>query len=692
MTTTQETQAASPWHAGEVSLQQHVGVADQMARHGNRVIRQHLIDQHRDFYPLLPLVVLGAVEPNGDVWATLRSGEPGFMQAPTPHALDVAVARDFADPAERGMEDGDGIALLGIQLSTRRRNRLNGVVRRENTAGFSIGVEQSYGNCNQYIQLRDFTFTRDPATPTNQPVIESTSLDVRARQIIAEADTFFVASYVMLDSGQRQVDVSHRGGRRGFVHVDGAGVLTIPDFAGNLFFNTLGNFMVNGQGGLVFADFETGDLLQLTGEAEVILDSPEIAAFQGAERIWRFKPRRIVLRPAALPMRWDFKQGGWSPNSLMTGSWEEAESRLRAAALANAWRPFRVASVVVESATVRSYVLEPTDGAGIAGHLAGQHLPIRVHLPGESAPLIRTYTLSVAPSDGVYRISVKREGRVSSYLHEQVRVGDLIDTRKPAGNFTIDAAETRPAVLLAAGIGITPMLAMLRHVVYEGLRKRRIRSTRLFYSARSKAERAFDEEIDTIARAAQGMVDVTRVLSQTEGAVKDRDFDIGGRIDLDLLKVTLPFDDYDFYLCGPAGFMQDLYDGLRSLNVADERIHAESFGPASLRRSGQAETKVEHSTRPASKPVPVMFMQSGKEARWVPGDGSLLQLAEARGLAPEYSCREGTCGTCRTRILQGAVAYASPPGFRVPADEALICCAVPAEPQSGAHAALQLDL
>ncbi|MBV8657579.1 MAG: 2Fe-2S iron-sulfur cluster binding domain-containing protein, partial [Burkholderiales bacterium] len=481
-------------------------------------------------------------------------------------------------------------------------------------------------------------------------------------------------------------------GRRGFVHVDGAGVLTIPDFAGNLFFNTLGNFMVNGQGGLVFADFETGDLLQLTGEAEVILDSPEIAAFQGAERIWRFKPRRIVLRPAALPMRWDFKQGGWSPNSLMTGSWEEAESRLRAAALANAWRPFRVASVVVESATVRSYVLEPTDGAGIAGHLAGQHLPIRVHLPGESAPLIRTYTLSVAPSDGVYRISVKREGRVSSYLHEQVRVGDLIDTRKPAGNFTIDAAETRPAVLLAAGIGITPMLAMLRHVVYEGLRKRRIRSTRLFYSARSKAERAFDEEIDTIARAAQGMVDVTRVLSQTEGAVKDRDFDIGGRIDLDLLKVTLPFDDYDFYLCGPAGFMQDLYDGLRSLNVADERIHAESFGPASLRRSGQAETKVEHSTRPASKPVPVMFMQSGKEARWVPGDGSLLQLAEARGLAPEYSCREGTCGTCRTRILQGAVAYASPPGFRVPADEALICCAVPAEPQSGAHAALQLDL
>ena len=143
------------------------------------------------------------------------------------------------------------------------------------------------------------------------------------------------------------------------------GVITVPDFAGNRFFNTLGNFLVNPRGGLAFPDWETGDLLQLTGDVEVIFDSPEIKDFQGAERFWRFRPRQILYRPNALPLRWATSPEGQSPNSLMTGSWAEVERRQRAAPLARRWRPFRVAKIVEESAVIRSFHLEPTDGAGI---------------------------------------------------------------------------------------------------------------------------------------------------------------------------------------------------------------------------------------------------------------------------------------------------------------------------------------
>ncbi|HEY0342264.1 MAG TPA: pyridoxamine 5'-phosphate oxidase family protein, partial [Steroidobacteraceae bacterium] len=129
------------------------------------------------------------------------------------------------------------------------------------------------------------------------------------------------ASYADLEGDKRQVDVSHRGGKPGFVKVDRDDMLTVPDFAGNQFFNTLGNFLVNPRAGLVFVDFDNGDLLQLSGDARVVLEDPDIATFEGAERLWRFTPRQIVHRAEALPLRWTFEPDGWSPDSLRTGHW-----------------------------------------------------------------------------------------------------------------------------------------------------------------------------------------------------------------------------------------------------------------------------------------------------------------------------------------------------------------------------------
>lgn len=676
-----------PWHAGELALQTQAGAQAKMADIGRRFIRDHMPDQHREFFAQVPFVVLGAVDPDGRPWATLRAGPRGFASSPDSRRLNLDIPRDPADPADAGLEDGKAVGLLGIDLATRRRNRMNGVLRHGAGRISHVDVVHSFGNCPRYIHQRAIVFARDPAAPGTAPPQALPALDERARALIGGADTFFVASYVDLPDAGRQVDVSHRGGKAGFVRLDEDGGMTIPDFNGNLFFNTLGNFMENPVAGVTFADFGTGELLQMSGRAQVIVDSPEIAAFQGAERLWRFFPDVILRREDALPMRWKHEADGAAPASLLTGDWDEAAHRLRAAALETQWRQFRVTNIVDESTAVRSFHLEPADGAGRIAHQAGQFLPIRVTPPGHAQPLMRTYTLSVAPSDNAYRISVKRDGIVSTHLHEHVKVGDLIDTRAPGGAFTIDPVEKRPAVLLAAGIGVTPMLAMLRHVVYEGQRKQRTRQTWFFHSARSVQERAFSDELAMLKAQAQGAVQVIRLLSEPGEARPQQDFDAAGRIDIDVLRRFLPWDDYDFYLCGPAPFMQSLYDGLRALNVADGRIHAEAFGQSSLTR--RADAGAVAATRPAAAPatesVPVLFLKSAKEARWRPQGGSLLELAEERGLEPAFGCRAGSCGSCRTKVLKGSVACAKTPAFDVPDGEALVCCAVPAAGSGGVH-------
>ncbi len=680
----------SPFHEGEVALQRSVGVAERLEQFGRRVIRDHMPEQHRQFYGQLPFVVVGTVDPAGEAWATLLAGRPGFVTSPDPRRLTFSMAADPADPAASGLGEGDAVGLLGIELHTRRRNRMNGRVRRDAEGTFSVEVEHAFGNCPQYIQLRDFTFVREPDEHdlASEPQIVTMS-DPRVRELIGEADTFFVASYVE-DADGRHVDASHRGGKPGFVRINDDGSLTIPDFAGNLHFNTLGNFLLNPRAGLVFPDFETGNLLQLTGDAEVILESAEIDAFQGAERLWIFRPRRVVLRRSALPLRFVSRRDAASPNSLMTGDWSQVAGRLDAEGLRSRWRPFRVTRIVEESRGVRSFHLAPADGRGVPAHIAGQHLPIRVRTGDDAAPVIRTYTISTAPSDGYYRISVKRQGLVSSFLHEHVAVGDTIETRAPAGGFTIDPHERRPAVLLAAGVGITPILAMLRTIVFEGLRKRRVRPTFVFVAANTLAERAFDDEIEDLKAQASGAVSVFRVLADATGA-GESDFDALGRIDLTVLRRVLPLDGYDFYLCGPPPFMQGLYDQLREIGTPDAWIHAEAFGPASIKRKRQA-VPADSGPPSAVRPVPVAFAASGKEARWTPGSGSLLDLAEARGLTPEFSCRGGSCGTCAVPVLAGAVAYPDPPEAVAPEGSALICCSVPADPSATGGDRLVLDL
>ncbi|MGE8065720.1 pyridoxamine 5'-phosphate oxidase family protein [Pseudomonas sp. NPDC089569] len=664
----------SPWHAGEIQLQTHVGVAERMEVFGRRVIRDHMPEQHRAFYQQLPFMLYGAVDADGHPWASVLEGEPGFAYSPEPDLLQFTSLPAADDPAQ--LSDGAAIGLLGIELHTRRRNRMNGRVGAVSPAGFGVTVQQSFGNCPQYIQLRQFHRVplTDPATRTAQ---HFTELDDAARAMIVEADTFFVASYVD-NEGERSVDVSHRGGMPGFVQVEG-NRLTIPDFAGNLHFNTLGNLLLNPRAGLLFIDFNSGDLLQLSGSTEIVLEGPQIEAFQGAERLWTFHVEHVVRRPAALALRWRFE--GMSPTSLLTGSWEQAAARLQAKALGDQWRPLRVVKIEAETHNIRSIYFEPADGAGLPVFHAGQHLPLRFNIDGEVH--IRTYSLSSAPSDDFFRISVKRDGRVSSYLHEHLRIGDLLEARAPQGHFTVAPNERRPLVLLAAGVGITPLLSMLREVVYQGLRTRYIRPTWFLQSSRSLADQPFRPELDRLLDSAGDAVRVVRLLSQPEPDAREgEDFDLTGRIDMARITELLEVDDYDqpdFVVCGPGSFTQALYDGLRDLDVRDVRIHAETFGPSTLRRQPDLDAVVIEQPPAATTSVPVVFQRSAKEARWQPDGGSLLELAESRGLHPEFSCRGGSCGTCKTRLISGQVNYPLPPAEVPDEGHVLICCAVPAQ-------------
>ncbi|WP_434576202.1 pyridoxamine 5'-phosphate oxidase family protein [Pseudomonas sp. Z3-6] len=666
----------SPWHEGELTLQRAVGAVDMMASVGQRQLaRTWMPDQHRAFYAQLPFVVLGAVDRQGDVWATLRAGQPGFMNSPDPQTLHINLEPEPNDPAQEGMGEGDAIGMLGIELHTRRRNRMNGVVCRQLAPGLEIAVSQAYGNCPRYINLRQYQFVDAQAVAPRQLTVS----DPLVRRLVTAADSFYIATYVVRD-GERQVDASHRGGKPGFVRMDEDGSLTIPDFSGNLFFNTLGNILLNPRAGLVFVDFQSGDLLQMSGSAQVLLDDPEISAFQGAERLLRFTPQRIVHRPAAIALRWKDQDEGDSPNSLMTGSWEQAAERLQAEALRSRWRSLQVERVVDESPDIRSFYLQASDGLGLPRFEAGQHVPVRILLEGHKTPSIRTYSVSSAPSDDFLRISVKRDGSVSSHLHEQVRALHEIEARAPQGHFTVQPTERRPLVLLAAGVGITPLLSMLREVVYQGQRISRMRPVWLVQSARSVADLAFREEIDELAARAGDKLQVLRMVSQppTEAGAGEG-YDLAGRIDVELLKRLLPLNDYDFYLCGPGSFTQALYDGLRKLRIPDDRIHAETFGPSTLVRDIEVSVPAPQQVPAASEAVKVLFASSGKEARWEPGSGTLLELAEARGLTPEFSCRGGSCGTCKTRLSRGQVHYLSQPAEPVGEGEVLICCAVPAQ-------------
>ena len=323
-------QTGSPFHPGEQRVQNRIGVRDQVERGGRKMIRDHMPDQHRELFEALPLLVVGSVDDAGRVWASFVAGAPGFVRSPTATSLRVHGRPLAGDPLAANLRIGAPLGLLGIQLETRRRNRANGRVSACDAQSFTVEVEQSYGNCKQYIQAREPEFDAALANRAGANTAEGPRLSARASALLAETDTFFIAtaSAQAAHAGDGEgVDVSHRGGRPGFVRVaDGSpSELTFPDFTDNFIFNTLGNLEVNPRAGIVCADFASGDVLSLTGSARVIWDGPAVAAFPGADRLVSFRVETGWLLERALPLR--FSGAVPSPQLDGTGIWADVAVR-----------------------------------------------------------------------------------------------------------------------------------------------------------------------------------------------------------------------------------------------------------------------------------------------------------------------------------------------------------------------------
>jgi predicted pyridoxine 5'-phosphate oxidase superfamily flavin-nucleotide-binding protein len=293
----------SPPDGGFLSFHEDERRAQDLAgQHAGRAaIRPFMPEQHRAFFPLLPYLFTATLDAAGAPVASMLWGPAGFVHSPAPVTLRIESLPDSGDPAASGFAAGQPIGLLGLDLTTRRRNRANGRIAAVDN-GVTVGVDQSFGNCAQYIQTR----TPAPHVRASQPTEPLPGLDDAVHRVIESADTFFVASRSRAGIGDGGLDVSHRGGRPGFVAVRGDS-LVVPDFRGNRFFNTLGNLLGDSRAGLLFVDFATGDLLQFQGTATIDWGEP---------RRWTVAVERGWRRRAALPFDWTF--GDYAPTTLAT--------------------------------------------------------------------------------------------------------------------------------------------------------------------------------------------------------------------------------------------------------------------------------------------------------------------------------------------------------------------------------------
>ena len=327
-------ETGSPFHSGERAIQTRLGVRDRIEAQGRRMVRDHLTEQHQAFFAQLPLLIVGSVDAHGRSWASALVGAPGFIDTSDPQRLAITAPTIYGDPLDQALVESANIGLLGIELNTRRRNRINGRIARRGVDGFEVTVAQAFGNCPQYIQARGYRLDDDLGEIGEWRAVDrGASLDKGAAAMIARADTLFIASHFSGDPGDGNsgVDVSHRGGKPGFALVAHETLLLIPDYAGNCMFNTLGNIEAEAKCGLLFIDFDSGDTLQLSGEAEILWGAEHTGRFPGAERALAFRVDETLKIARALPITWTF------------GSYSPVLDRLEPAADVPATAPYRAA-------------------------------------------------------------------------------------------------------------------------------------------------------------------------------------------------------------------------------------------------------------------------------------------------------------------------------------------------------------
>jgi ferredoxin-NADP reductase/MOSC domain-containing protein YiiM/ferredoxin len=389
-------------------------------------------------------------------------------------------------------------------------------------------------------------------------------------------------------------------------------------------------------------------------------------------------PRQQLLRALRIPAL----SPGWQASfqALLEEEPGSGNAGLAATSPPPAWPGFRqliVTAITTESESVISIRLDDPNGAPLPAARPGQYLTLRVQPDEQQRSVLRNYSLSGPPDAGYYRITVKREhdGVASGYLHTRLAVGDHLDIAAPRGSFILDGTPA-PVLLISAGIGATPVLAMLQALAEE----HSDREIWWLHGARNRREQSFAVEARSLlASLPNGRARVYYSRPDPDD-VKGRDFDSTGRLTGSVLAELAPSRDAEGYLCGPTSFMDEISASLAALGIEASRIHTEPFGPAPALTPGIAATPARTPHPPTGQPgngPTIEFARSNLAIPWSSDYSSLLELAEACDVPVRWSCRTGVCHTCETTLIAGELGY-NPDPVEPPADgSALICCSQP---------------
>lgn len=352
----------------------------------------------------------------------------------------------------------------------------------------------------------------------------------------------------------------------------------------------------------------------------------------------------------------------------------------------NKYRTLRVSKKIPESQNITSFYLVPEDDEPLCPYLPGQFLPLKLDISGQYKPVFRTYSISDSPNKGYYRLTIKREpappdrpdiypGVSSTYFHDDVNEGTILFAQNPRGKFYLDPELDSPVVLLSAGVGLTPLVSMLHSIVESGSK----RQTWFIHGTRNSSEHALADEILKIAEENENVHVHFVYSSPVNTDTLGKDYNSSGHVDMNLLNNLLPDNKAEYYLCGPAPFMKSLFNGLLDWGIPEYNINYEFFGPASQISDRARVSTAKHAadTTDCSGEIEVEFSKSGIKTNWNDSLESILDLAEASGLSPDYSCRSGVCHTCMCKLSAGEVEYFEEPLDPPDEGHVLICVSKP---------------
>lgn len=580
------------FHAGEVAVQARAGtvnVADQLAGLG---LGHAVSEDAALLFSRLPFVAISSVGAPGEVWVSFAFGAPGVVRVETPTRLqlvhDSAVHPE--DPLRDAWKSEGEVSVLAIDMERRVRYRTTGILG----DGLAIRIKEAFPNCPKYIQRRVLEEPVAGVAPVSAAAktVSRSALSAHDEKLITSSDGIFLGTFNP-DTG---ADVNYRGGRPGFVRVLGPDKIMWPEYRGNGMFQSSGNIEADPRAGLSFLDFNTGDVLQLTGTA--VNDWDHDSVFDGASRLIRFHIAKVRRTDGMTSLRWDLKD--YSPyvppvSSPASRKTDSAPNGLKAETNSSATTPHSIypqrvvlAKIVQDTELVKTFRFLTRNGN--VQFLPGQYATFQFEnidaLDG-GKPVVRTWTLSECAistrGDVTLEVSVKRDpnGLVSRWLHDSAELGlevtllGIDGDMTPVTKLASGGYDAPPKILLiSGGIGITPNVAILRGLaVYD-----QFPSIVFIHQEHSESLLPFQSELRRRDRELENVRLINMISGCSEEETLSDPANRCGRVNEELLKAEVPdLQSRVVYLCGPVGFMSSVRKALSSLGVDASNVHTENF-------------------------------------------------------------------------------------------------------------------